>query len=44
MSRLATNFLVQNGYSHAYNIEGGINKYGVLFDPNIINIWMGAYL
>lgn len=38
MSRYATKLLIDNGYTHVYNIEGGINKYGTMLDPNIINI------
>ena len=38
MSKFATNFLLSNGYEKVYNIQGGINKYGKLYDSNIVSV------
>lgn len=37
-SKRAANFLIQHGYNNVLNVEGGINKYGKLYDSGIVNL------
>jgi rhodanese-related sulfurtransferase len=38
ISKRATDYLMKHGYEDSKNIEGGINMYGKLYDPDIVNL------
>lgn len=38
MSRLATDFLLKNGFEEAQNVVGGINAYAKTFDAQIADV------
>jgi rhodanese-related sulfurtransferase len=38
LSKKATELLMKYGYTKVKNVNGGINEFGKLYDPNIVRL------